>query len=178
MELPRAVPRFLEIEGDPGAVIAIEELVRSNLASLYPESMLEQAFVFRVTRSAELDLDEAHADDLLDEVARAAEQRGQGMAVRLEVERSMPGILRALLLENLRRELPPETAPLVSDVEEVDGLLDLAALTQLPVPDEPALRYAPLAAADPFAGASSAFAADRSAATCWSIIRTSRSPPP
>ena len=79
--------------------------------------------------------------------------------MRLEVERSMPGILRALLLENLRRELPPDTPPLVTDVEEVDGLLDLAALTQLPVPDEPALRYAPFAVADPFAGASSVFAA-------------------
>jgi polyphosphate kinase len=157
LELPRSIPRFIEVDGDPGAVIAIEELVRSNLAALYPESTLEQAFVFRVTRSAELDLDEAHADDLLDEVARAAAQRGQGMAVRLEVERSMPGILRALLLDNLRRELPPDTPPLVSDVEEVDGLLDLAALTQLPIPDDAALRYPPFVAEDPFAGSPSVF---------------------
>ena len=69
----------------------------------------------------------------------------------------MPGILRALLLDNLRRELPPETPPLVSDVEEVDGLLDIAALTQLPIPDHTALRYAPFVADDPFAGAPSVF---------------------
>ena len=64
--------------------------MRANLDLLYPDPTLEQAFVFRVTRSAELELDERGADDLLDEVARAAAQRGQGVAVRLEVERGMP----------------------------------------------------------------------------------------
>jgi polyphosphate kinase len=157
LELPRSVPRFIAIDDEPGAVIALEELVRANLVLLYPESVVEEAFVFRVTRSAELDLDESGADDLLDEVERAAAQRGQGMAVRLEVERSMPGIVRALLLENLRRELRSDDVAIVADVEEVDGLLDLAALSQLPLPLDPALRYAPFHASDAFAHASSIF---------------------
>jgi polyphosphate kinase len=159
LELPGTAPRFIDVDGEPGSVIALEELVRSNLSSLYPASALEQTFVFRVTRSAELDLDEAHADDLLDEVARATARRGQGMAVRLEVERGTPGIVRALLLENLRRELPSGTAPLVTDVEEADGLLDAAALAQLPIPGDIALRYEPFVASDPFAGEPSVFAA-------------------
>jgi polyphosphate kinase len=84
-----------------------------------------------VTRSAELELDEQGTDDLLDVVARATSGRGYGAAVRLEVERSMPPILRALLLEDLRREQPSAEFPFVTDVEEVDGLLDLAALAEL-----------------------------------------------
>ena len=73
LELPRGVPRFFPVD-DPEArvFVSLEELVQGNLAALYPDSTLEQAFVFRVTRSAELELDEAGADDLLDEVARAA----------------------------------------------------------------------------------------------------------
>src|SRR5262249_37793690 len=94
--------------------------------------------------------------DLLDEVARAAAERGHGAAVRLEVDRSMPGILRALLLENLRRETPGNEAPL-GDVEEVDGFIDLTALAQLTLPAERAARYARFAAADPFSGARLAF---------------------
>jgi polyphosphate kinase len=154
LELPRGVPRFFAVD-DPDArvFVSLEEVVQGNLEAMYPDSTLEQAFVFRVTRSAELELDEAGADDLLDEVARAAAQRGSGVAVRLEVDRGMPGILRALLLEDLRREQPASESSL-SDVEEVDGLIDLTALTQLELPPE-VPRYPRVAASDPFAGARS-----------------------
>jgi polyphosphate kinase len=157
LELPRGVPRFFRVEqSDARIFISLEELVQGNLESLYPDSTLEQSFLFRVTRSAELELDEAGADDLLDEVARAAAQRGSGVAVRLEVDRGMPGILRALLLEDLRRE-QPTGEPLLSDVEEVDGLIDLTALTQLELPAESVARYPRFATSDPFAGATSVF---------------------
>ncbi len=157
LELPRGVPRFFRAD-DPDArvFVSLEELVQGNLEAMYPDSTLEQAFVFRVTRSAELELDEAGADDLLVEVARATAERGHGVAVRLEVDRAMPGILRALLLEDLRREQPGDD-PLLSDVEEVDGLLDLTALTQLDLPAESVARYPRLVTADPFAGATSVF---------------------
>jgi polyphosphate kinase len=157
LELPRGVPRFFEAhQGDEIVFVPLEEVVRGNLEALYSDATLEEAFVFRVTRSAELELDEAGADDLLDEVARAAAQRGHSAAVRLEVDRSMPGILRALLLENLRRETPPNEVP-VADVEEVDGFIDLTALAQLTLPPERAVRYPRLASADPFDGARSVF---------------------
>jgi polyphosphate kinase len=157
LELPRGAPRFFAVD-DPDArvFVSLEEVVQGNLEAMYPDSTLEQAFVFRVTRTAELELDEAGADDLLDEVARAAGQRGFGVAVRLEVDRGMPGILRALLLEDLRREqVAAETT--LSDVEEVDGLLDLTALTQLDLPGDVVPRYPRLAIIDPFAGARSVF---------------------
>lgn len=158
LELPRGVPRFFPVD-DPEArvFVSLEELVQGNLEALYPDSTLEQAFVFRVTRTAELELDEAGADDLLDEVARAAAQRGHGVAVRLEVDRAMPGILRALLLEDLRREQQRGGETVLSDVEEVDGLIDLTALTQLDLPPETVARYPRFATSDPFDGVTSVF---------------------
>lgn len=159
LELPRIAARFLNVEGEPGSAIALEEVVRSNLELLYPDAIVDEAYAFRLTRSAELDLDEANADDLLDEVERAVARRGQGLAVRLEVERGMPGIVRAILLENLRREAPADSSPLVVDVDEVDGLLDLAALSQLRIPEETGLRYSALVAADPFGRARSILSA-------------------
>ncbi|HEY9226053.1 MAG TPA: polyphosphate kinase 1, partial [Gemmatimonadaceae bacterium] len=156
LELPRSVSRFFEVK-DPDArvFVTLEDVVQANLGALYPDATLEQAFVFRVTRSAELDLNEAGADDLLVEVSRATAARGFGSAVRLEVERAMPGILRALLLEDLRREQLDGEPPFVSDVEEVDGLLDLAALAELDVSGDRSFSYPRFTPAKPFAEASS-----------------------
>lgn len=158
LELPRSVPRFFEVPSDDSTIlVTLEEVVHANLGALYPDATLEQAFVFRVTRSAELELDEQGADDLLDVVARATSGRGYGAAVRLEVERSMPPILRALLLEDLRREQPSAEFPFVTDVEEVDGLLDLAALAELDLPQEKAISYPRFSPAKPFADVDSVF---------------------
>jgi polyphosphate kinase len=158
LELPPGLPRFfVAAEGAERVIVAAEEIIRGNLDTLYPDMTVEHAFLFRVTRSGELELDEEHADDLLDEVARATATRGQGSAVRLEVERGMPAILRALLLENVRREQAAAGAPILADVEENDGPIDLRGLTQLPLPEDPALGYPAFAMHRPFAESASVF---------------------
>ena len=160
LELPPSLPRFfVAADGGGRVIVPVEEIIRGNLDTLYPEMNVEHAYLFRVTRSAELELDEEHADDLLDEVARATATRGQGSAVRLEVERGMPAILRALLLENVRREQVAAGAPVLGDVEEIDGQIDLRGLVQLPLSNDPSLSYPPLAARRPFADAASVFGA-------------------
>lgn len=158
LELPPSLPRFfVASDGAERVVVPVEEIIRGNLDTLYPEMNVEHAYLFRVTRSAELELDEEHADDLLTEVARASATRGQGVAVRLEVERGMPGILRALLLENVRREQAAAGTAVLTDVEEIDGPVDLRGLTQLPLPDDSALGYAPIEARRPFADSTNVF---------------------
>ena len=159
LELPANLPRFyLMSEPNPAGggriAVPIEEVIRGNLPALYPDMLVEHAYGFRVTRSAELEIDEEHADDLLDEVARASATRGQGAVVRLEVERTMPAILRALLLENVRREQAANGSPGLSDVEEVEGLLDLRGVAQLELPPLSAISYPRLPVRQPFASAS------------------------
>jgi len=159
LELPASLPRFFMMPGaNPASgsrvAVPVEEVIRGNLGALYPDMQVEHAYSFRVTRSAELEIDEEHADDLLDEVARASATRGQGAVVRLEVERTMPAILRALLLDNVRREQTANGTPVLSDVEEVEGLLDLRGVSQLELPPISALTYPRLASRQPFASAS------------------------
>jgi polyphosphate kinase len=120
---------------------------------LYPDATVEHAHAFRVTRSAEIELDEEHADDLLEEVERATTSRGQGIAVRVEVERGMPAIVRALLLENVRREQAAVGAPPLPDVDEVDGLLDLRGLVHLDLPARAKGSYPAFTAGRPFGDA-------------------------
>jgi len=149
VELPADAPRFTRVPG-MHAVIAIEELVRANLDLLYPSSVIEQAYAFRVTRGADLEIDEDIAPSLLHAVEDASRKRFEQPVVRIEVERAMPSVLRDVVLRELRREHGGSALD-TEDLIEVDGPLDLGSLTELPVSPAPALVYPPFKGADPLA---------------------------
>jgi len=145
-ELPRDVARLVDVPGQSGSRIAIEDVLRHNLDLLYSHSHVDGAWLFRVTRAGELALDEANADDLLGAVAQATERRPFNPAVRVEVERSMPRFVGDLVLENLRRDaLTTGSDEVVEAVQVVDGLLDPRCLAELQINDAPGLEYEPLA---------------------------------
>lgn len=142
VELPAGTRRFLAVPGQAFHFIQVEEVIRANLDLLYPDAFIDGAYVFRVTRGGDLALDEDAAADLLDAVSEAASRRPRNPAIRLEVERGTPGFVRELLLENLRRELGPSEVELeASDVQEIDGLIDLRGVDELTLPDAPGIRY-------------------------------------
>ena len=146
LELPRDTRRLLPVPGRELAVIPVEEVLRANVDLLYPNAHVDGAHLFRVTRAGDLDLDERSADDLLSAVSDATERRPYNVAVRVEVERSMPHPVGELVLENLRREAAVRAdSALVGEVTVVNGLLDLRCLADLPLPDETSLCYPPLA---------------------------------
>ena len=150
LELPGDVPRLLPVPGRAGAVIAIEEVLRANLDQLHPNTQVESAHLFRVTRRGDLTLDEEGAADLLVAVAHATERRPYNPAVRVEVERTMPPFVIELVLESLRRDaLGQGMQPAVDEVQIIDGLLDLRCLLELPLPPLPELEYPPIAARTP-----------------------------
>jgi polyphosphate kinase len=152
IELPADAPRLLDVPGRPGSVIAIEEVMKANVDLLHPNTLVESVHLFRVTRAGDLELDEERASTLLGAVESATGRRPLNPAVRVEVERSMPGFVSELVLENLRREaLALGTADPVDDVQVVDGLLDLRCLLALPLPDSDALDYAGMPAHCPVA---------------------------
>lgn len=146
IELPDDAPRFTPVPG-MHAVIAIEELVRANLDLLYSSSVVEQAYTFRVTRGADLDIDEDRAPSLLHAVEEASRRRFEQPVVRVEVERAMPAVLRDVVVRELRREHGGSVLD-AEDLYEVDGPLDLGALAQLPLLSNPALAYPPFRGAD------------------------------
>jgi len=148
LELPSDTERFVPVPGRTRAVIPVEDVLRGNVDLLYPNARIDGAYLFRVTRAGDLELDECHADDLLSAVAEATERRPYNTAVRLEVERAMPHAVSQLVLENLRREAAaraPDEA-IVAEAQVVNGLLDLRCLAALPLPDDPALSYPELPA--------------------------------
>lgn len=147
IELPSDAPRFTPVPG-MHAVITIEELVRANLDLLYPSSVVEQAYAFRVTRGADLEIDEDRSPSLLHAVEEASRRRFEQPVVRVEVERAMPAVLRDVVLRELRREHGGSALD-TEDLFEVDGPLDLGSVAELPLLGEAALCFPPFAGADP-----------------------------
>ena len=131
LKMPPLLSRFTALPS--GRFLPLEELIAPRLKDLFPGMLLEGAWAFRVTRNADLALDEDEADDLLSAVEMELRRRRFGDAVRLEVSAAMPEDVRELL----RRELELDE----QDVYAIHGPLDLSGLFKLvSAVDRPDLR--------------------------------------
>ncbi len=142
LSLPRllAVPRGGEEDGEllegPGRrLVFIEDLIGANLDILFPGLEVIDAFAFRVTRDADLEIEEDEAADLLTAMAEVVERRHFGSAIRLEIEEELPTEIRDLLIDNLG----------VRDYHlfGTDGPIGLSGLMELAEIDRPDLKYPP-----------------------------------
>ncbi|MEM7480015.1 MAG: polyphosphate kinase 1 [Acidobacteriota bacterium] len=108
----------------------LEEVITANLDLLFPGLEVAAAYPFRVTRDADLGIEEDEASDLLSAMQEVVGLRHFGSAVRLEVDDRMPEGIRGILVRNL--ELAPYQ---VYDVESPMGLSDLMELTKVERPN-------------------------------------------
>jgi polyphosphate kinase len=134
VKVPPLLPRFVPLNGG-SRFVALEQLIAANLPRLFPHMEIGRHHAFRVTRNADLDLEESEADDLLAAVETELRRRRFGRAVRLEVDRDTPAEVRDLLLEEL--ELG------VDDVYESTAPLGLGQLWALHSIDRPDLHEPP-----------------------------------
>lgn len=132
--LPAQISRFVRLEGPAGRVrcFLLEELVKLNLARLFPGFKLQGSGVFRLIRDTELEIKE-EADDLVREFEVALKRRRRGHVIRLAVSASMPEGLRAFVAEQLHM------AP--GDVFLLEGLVGLADVRQLVNVERPDLLF-------------------------------------
>lgn len=110
-------------------LIWLDDLIKNNLEPLFPRLEIVSAHKFRITRNADLNIQEDEADDLLSLIEENIKQRKFGSVVRLAVEKDMPDFLISILTENLE----------ISDYETqvVDGPMGLSSvmsLYDLPLP--------------------------------------------
>ena len=133
VRLPDSLPRLLSVPGRPGTFVRLGPLVRLRSDLFLPEDL--PMYEMRVTRLANLDLDRADWDDL----AQAIEDRPEGPATRLEVERAFPWVdaVREAL------GLPAEAAFRLSPPLD-HGYLNTLIDVEPPRPGSTPLRYPPL----------------------------------
>jgi polyphosphate kinase len=121
VKVPANVPRFCLV--GPGRYIAVEELIAVHLDRLFPGMSIVEHHLFRVTRNAEVEIEEDRDEDLLQALERELARRRFGPPVRLEVA---DGITEEVL-ETLVRELDVNER----DVYRIPGLQDLSGLWQI-----------------------------------------------
>jgi len=121
--------------GGGATFLPLEDLIAAHLPQLFPGLEVLSHHLFRVTRNADLEVEEDRDEDLLQALERELARRRFGPAVRLEVTETMdPQILEVLLSE---MEMRP------TDVMQVPGLLDLSSLWALYDLDRPELKDEP-----------------------------------
>ncbi|AHJ27365.1 polyphosphate kinase 1 [Nodularia spumigena CS-584] len=141
VKVPNVLPRFLPIPPELGISetgqtahwtgVPLEQAIAHNLEFLFPGMNIQEYHPFRITRDADLALEEDEADDLLLAIEQELRKRRMGgTPVRLEIKSQTPDPIRSRLLQDL--DLTE------NDVYEVDGLLglrDLMYFMALPLPE-------------------------------------------
>jgi polyphosphate kinase len=145
VKIPQTLPRFVAVEGVPEGerwYVLLEDLIAHHLSSLFPGMEVRDSYLFRVTRDADLDLQEDEADDLLRAIESELQRRRFGEPVRLEIERGTPEYICDLLLSAL--DLTK------NDCYEVDGMMNLNDLwTVINLPGYASLHDPPFTPAIP-----------------------------
>ncbi|MBE0514662.1 RNA degradosome polyphosphate kinase [Sulfurimonas sp.] len=83
IRVPRVLERFIELEYD--IYVPIESLVAEHVEDLFPGYTLIKFASFRVTRNADIEIEEEEADDFLEILEEGLKLRRKGAMVRLEV---------------------------------------------------------------------------------------------
>ncbi len=135
VKVPPLLPRFVALP-DGERFVPLEDVIAAHLDRLFPGMEIVANHAFRVTRDADVEVEEDEAGDLLEAIQSVLRRRRRGASsVRLEVDETMTPEVLSLL----RRELDLEEA----EVYVTPGPLDLAALWSLYALDRPELKQQP-----------------------------------
>ncbi|MGK7901154.1 MAG: polyphosphate kinase 1 [Hormoscilla sp.] len=141
IKVPKVLPRFVPLpedlqfspENGPAfwTGVPLEQAIAHNLEPLFPGMKIQEYYPFRITRDADLSVQEDEADDLLLAIEQELRKRRiGGSVVRMEMLVNTPDMVREMLMREMRlAEI---------DVYEVEGLLglgDLFSFMALPLPE-------------------------------------------
>jgi len=124
------IPRFLQLK-DRRHFVPLEYVIANNLGMLLPEMEVLSCDVFRVTRNANTERSEEHADDLLSLIESELRDRRFAPIVRLQVEQAMPTLHRGMLAA----ELFLDEASDVYEIINMPAMRDLFEIASLDVPE-------------------------------------------
>lgn len=141
LKVPPSLPRLVPLRPiDPDDLTApitqkfvwLEQVIAANLDRLFTGMEIVASYPFRVTRNADVEIQEEEADDLLLTMEDNLKRRQFGNVVRLEIDDSMPADMRQMLIVNLEVG--------AYDVYTTNGPLGLSSLFELHRVERPELK--------------------------------------
>ncbi|HEY5438749.1 MAG TPA: polyphosphate kinase 1, partial [Acidimicrobiales bacterium] len=137
VKVPNSLPRFLQ--AGPSEWCMLEDLITANLGRLFAGMTVGRADLFRVTRNADILLEEDEADDLMIALEVELRRRRFGEALRVEIQSGMSPEFLELLVGQLdldRTNVYVTDAPL--------GLHDMWSLYAIDRPDLKGEGWSPI----------------------------------
>jgi len=134
VKVPPLLPRFVVLP-DGERFVPLEQVIAAHLDTLFPSMTIAEQYTFRVTRNADVSIQEDEADDLLAAVELELHRRRFGQAVRLEAAADITDELLEMLVAEV--DVPE------ANVFLLDTPIDLAGLWSVATLDRPALRAEP-----------------------------------
>ncbi|MGM0640211.1 MAG: RNA degradosome polyphosphate kinase [Thermotogota bacterium] len=121
LQVPSVLPRFIELpsEEEKKNIIILEKVIQMFADRLFKGYEIIEMYPFRITRNADLSIDEEDVEDLLHEIESSLRQRQWGVPVRLELDKRASEEIKSFLLSML--DLKEE------DIFYVSGPIDLSA---------------------------------------------------
>jgi polyphosphate kinase len=136
VKVPASLPRFIETAEFAGTrFIPLEKVIIANLHQLFPGMEIEDYYTFRITRNADLELEEEESENLLESMEQELLRRKFGPPVRLEVASD----IGSELLNRLKVELSIRE----EDISRYTEPLDLTGLNRIADLDRPELKFVP-----------------------------------
>jgi len=118
VQVPTVLPRYVQVSSFH--YVFLEDIISAFLHKLFVGYTLGRITQFRITRNADMTIDEEGARDLLKEIEKELTKRKWGAAVRLELRKPFDPDMLTYLKNKLEVH--------EKDVYEVDGPLDLTFL--------------------------------------------------
>lgn len=134
LQVPSNFPRFHRITKDSEYnFLLLEDIIKANAYKLFPGMRIIESYAFRITRNADLELEEEEADDLLTLIAEEVKKRRLGIIVRFQVEKDIPDDIFNLLVKDLALDK--------NEIYKINGPLNLGDLMNLYSIDKRNLKY-------------------------------------
>jgi polyphosphate kinase len=98
------LPRFFTLESDDDMqhIFFLDDIIRDNLGCIFTGFLIHSCFSFKITRNAELYLDEEnYQKNILKELEKKLEKRDQGTPSRLLFEEGMPTSVQKFMAASL-----------------------------------------------------------------------------
>ncbi len=86
------LPRFLELPvvGNDHYIISLDDVIRDNLAEIFPGYIIHGAYSVKLTRDAEMNLEDEFTGDIAEKIEKQLEKREVGHSTRFLFDASMP----------------------------------------------------------------------------------------
>ena len=129
--------RFYELPmlGDDHYIVFLDDVIRENLEEVFPGYIIHGAYSVKLTRDAEMNLEDEFTGDIAEKIERQLEKRDTGHATRMLFDKEMPAEAREFVKQYFQ----------LRDAEMVEGgrYHNLKDLGGLPNPQKGKLTYSP-----------------------------------